>query len=268
MNRREFVVGSAAALVIVAGGASYVFSRCPLDTEERGICTGPCLAFVDWDSDGFCDRVPAPAVTAAKGEGQDSQAIAEIKRVCPFGLVDDPYPGQCHLYVDRDGDGLCDLSQGEIAATDGKTIWTPGEQPRDEPRATAGPVHTACPLGLINDPHPGECRRYIDENGNGLCDLSEPALVASGAVAPLPTPPAGPAPQADAIPGERPATACPYGLVNDPYPGECRSYVDNNGNGLCDLSEPDLVAAGSVTTPGDGSGGKGQGRGQQRHRGQ
>jgi len=23
-----------------------------------------------------------------------------------------------------------------------------------------------------------------------------------------------------------------------PYPGKCRKYVDNNGNGLCDRGEP------------------------------
>lgn len=30
---------------------------------------------------------------------------------CPFGLVDDPYPGDCPRYVDTNGDGLCDHSQ-------------------------------------------------------------------------------------------------------------------------------------------------------------
>ncbi|MGB6606462.1 MAG: DUF4405 domain-containing protein, partial [Atribacterota bacterium] len=30
---------------------------------------------------------------------------------CPFGLKDDPYPGECKRYIDTDGDGICDLSQ-------------------------------------------------------------------------------------------------------------------------------------------------------------
>jgi hypothetical protein len=30
---------------------------------------------------------------------------------CPFGLVNDPYPGKCPRYVDTDGDGICDRSQ-------------------------------------------------------------------------------------------------------------------------------------------------------------
>jgi len=31
---------------------------------------------------------------------------------------------------------------------------------------------------------------------------------------------------------------CPKGLVNDPYPGKCPSYIDTDENGICDHSEP------------------------------
>lgn len=46
------------------------------------------------------------------------------------------------------------------------------------PTATPQPVQqkdvrSACPRGLINDPYPGKCKRYVDNNGNGICDLSE-----------------------------------------------------------------------------------------------
>jgi hypothetical protein len=30
---------------------------------------------------------------------------------CPFGEVNDTYPGKCGRYIDTDGDGICDLSQ-------------------------------------------------------------------------------------------------------------------------------------------------------------
>jgi len=33
------------------------------------------------------------------------------------------------------------------------------------------------------------------------------------------------------------AAGCPYGLVNDPYPGQCPRYIDANGDGICDLSQ-------------------------------
>jgi hypothetical protein len=35
---------------------------------------------------------------------------------CPFGLVNDPAPGDCSLYVDTDGNYLCDRSEGEAKA--------------------------------------------------------------------------------------------------------------------------------------------------------
>ena len=34
------------------------------------------------------------------------------------------------------------------------------------------------------------------------------------------------------------SVACPLGLVNDPYPGKCRHYVDTTGDGFCDYSVP------------------------------
>ena len=30
---------------------------------------------------------------------------------CPFGRIDDPYPGYCRLYTDQNSDGICDYSQ-------------------------------------------------------------------------------------------------------------------------------------------------------------
>jgi len=32
---------------------------------------------------------------------------------CPFGQINDPYPGLCARYIDIDNDGFCDLSQTE-----------------------------------------------------------------------------------------------------------------------------------------------------------
>lgn len=32
--------------------------------------------------------------------------------------------------------------------------------------------------------------------------------------------------------------ACPRGVVNDPFPGRCRHYTDNDGDGFCDYSIP------------------------------
>jgi ABC-type uncharacterized transport system auxiliary subunit len=66
--------------------------------------------------------------------------------------------------------------------TDTATSVTAATEPpaaaaTSSPTATAVPVQqnvkSACPKGLFNDPYPGKCRRYVDNNGNGICDLSE-----------------------------------------------------------------------------------------------
>jgi hypothetical protein len=42
--------------------------------------------------------------------------------------------------------------------------------------------------------------------------------------------------------------ACPFRLLNDPYPGRCKRYSDRNGNGVCDYSEPGSGDAAPVTS--------------------
>ena len=44
---------------------------------------------------------------------------------------------------------------------------------------------------------------------------------------------------------------CPFGMVNDPWPGQCPRYVDTDNNGICDHSEPEPTGAGTavIETP-------------------
>lgn len=46
-------------------------------------------------------EMPTPVPTAA---------VVTLGVACRKGIVNDPYPGRCRDYVDRDGDGICDLS--------------------------------------------------------------------------------------------------------------------------------------------------------------
>ncbi|MBN1248942.1 MAG: DUF4405 domain-containing protein [Anaerolineae bacterium] len=50
---------------------------------------------------------PTPEPTAAPTQ----EAAQDLCVRCPRGLVNDPYPGRCRQYTDRDGDGICDYSQ-------------------------------------------------------------------------------------------------------------------------------------------------------------
>ena len=82
-------------------------------------------------------------------------------------------------------------------------------------QAQGDPVAT--PTGVLSD-----------DTAAALVDT--PAVTAESAATPTAVP-------AAAATSQRVATRCPHGLVNDPYPGRCRHYIDKNGNGLCDLSE-------------------------------
>jgi hypothetical protein len=44
------------------------------------------------------------------------------------------------------------------------------------------------------------------------------------------------------------ATSCPYGMINDPYPGQCPRYTDITGEGICDLSQATAVATNTETS--------------------
>ena len=37
---------------------------------------------------------------------------------CPFGIVNDPFPGLCGRYIDTNGDAICDRSQEEPSSLD------------------------------------------------------------------------------------------------------------------------------------------------------
>ncbi|NYB51085.1 MAG: hypothetical protein HVN35_00760 [Methanobacteriaceae archaeon] len=50
------------------------------------------------------------------------------------------------------------------------------------------------------------------------------------------------------------ATTCPYGMVNDPFPGHCSRYMDIGGDGFCDFSQATPVTTTETsTTSSDGT---------------
>lgn len=42
-------------------------------------------------------------------DGPKAEESAQVE--CPFGRHDDPYPGSCGRYIDKNNDDVCDLSQ-------------------------------------------------------------------------------------------------------------------------------------------------------------
>ena len=54
-------------------------------------------------------QAPTAAPTIASSA---NQSVAQANGVaCRTGIVDDAYPGHCRHYVDRNGNGYCDLSE-------------------------------------------------------------------------------------------------------------------------------------------------------------
>jgi len=112
-----------------------------------GGCTESCPAFVDMDGDGRCDS---------------EQAAPTLESESP----DVPTGG-----VTPSSDELAETPDEPAATPDAITPTA-----TETPPATATPGTVACPFGQVNDPYPGQCKRYVDTNDNGICDLSEPGF--------------------------------------------------------------------------------------------
>lgn len=129
------------------------------------------------------------ALAALIGSGCTSNNDKVSKNViqsCPYGLTNDPYPGQCVNYIDSNGSGYCDFSEGEDLAN-------PVQNDSSNATATQEPVTTqptqvpttSAPLDSADSSselvvlchrkcsYPGHCKRFRDNDGSGICDLSE-----------------------------------------------------------------------------------------------
>lgn len=93
----------------------------------------------------------------------------------------------------------------------------------DEPEAAQGITNHATAVSPSTTP-----------TGSALGENPMPPTKAALA-SPTPSSPALPTPTS--TPAQQ-KVSCPRGIVYDPYPGRCRLYVDRNGNGYCDHSEP------------------------------
>lgn len=130
-------------------GAAFLTGDCSL--SDTGVCTGSCPAFVDLDGDGRCDS---------------EQAATTLESTSPDAPTKVTPPG--------DEPGLSDATAAPDDATATPNAITPTATVT--PPVTATPGAVACPFGQVNDPYPGQCKRYVDTNDNGICDLSEPGF--------------------------------------------------------------------------------------------
>jgi hypothetical protein len=62
----------------------------------------------------ICTAALAGGCASGLGTTDDATSVSALggsATRCPKGLVNDPYPGSCHHYVDSNGSGYCDLSE-------------------------------------------------------------------------------------------------------------------------------------------------------------
>ncbi|MEA3308639.1 MAG: hypothetical protein U9Q70_03890 [Chloroflexota bacterium] len=154
MKIRYMLIGLIATLLVGGLISSYYFGSCPLDYEESGICTGPCTAFIDNNNDGICDRSQNTLAEAA---------TATRLAVTPTAPDTPSVPTATSTVANTPAAGETVAPTAEATKTTVPATPTPTPKPE-----------TDCPFGLVNDPYPGECGRYVDQNENGICDHSEP----------------------------------------------------------------------------------------------
>jgi hypothetical protein len=106
------------------------FLNLGLATFFAGVIAAGCSAFVrEWTIDTAQDDSSLPVqqqedVSSANDESnspsqqendgisaeEPEQPVQQSGVACPRGLINDPYPGRCRRYTDRNGDGICDYS--------------------------------------------------------------------------------------------------------------------------------------------------------------
>ena len=73
-----------------------------------------------------------PAAAGAAG-----LAVPACAAVCPKGIGDCPYPGRCFLYVDSNGDSICDYTPGDTSQV--ATYATAGNRSAADTQSTVSP---------------------------------------------------------------------------------------------------------------------------------
>jgi len=120
LSRRRFLslgLTTVAASVLVAGCAMLTGRR-EAEPEQEDSAAGGSQDDAELllqQDDG--SAAPAEPEQSLQQEGnalvtsEPEQPVQQLSGVaCPRGMVNDPYPGRCRNYTDRDGDGICDYS--------------------------------------------------------------------------------------------------------------------------------------------------------------
>ncbi len=109
ISRRRFLVIGCSAACIAA--LAYINKNQPAQGDpvatptnvaagDDSALTAATASVATATADPTATAVPTVATTSQRATTR-----------CPRGMVNDPYPGRCHHYVDKNGNGFCDLSE-------------------------------------------------------------------------------------------------------------------------------------------------------------
>ena len=165
-----------------------------------------------WNRRKFLKLTGCGAVVALVGAGCSQAGSAEAS--CPLGFINDPFPGECNRYVDKNGNGICDLSEVAEATTVAAPIAATIETTEAEPAvATDAPTVEATEAASV-------------------------AATEAPTAAPTEVPPEVVAETGNTL--QNNTVICSHGCS---YPGHCNRYIDTNGNNICDLTEMTVAQA-------------------------
>ena len=166
LTRRRFLTALIPGCALAFTGLAYVGYRrggCPL--SNSGACEGPCTALVDANGDLLCDRILLPVVQAEAPETPATNSAGDESAARPPASPTTQPTAAPQLTS----------APQPTPTVHAKPTPLPVRPKQAAPPAASPRQAVACPYGLVNDRYPGRCRRYRDSNGNGVCDLSEPA---------------------------------------------------------------------------------------------
>ena len=110
-------------------------------------------------------------VTAADSDALIVQAATELEQAATSTVT--PAPTEAIGVIPAAADATA--TPIAINLTPTSTPALTAAAPVTSNVATASRVTVACRKGQVNCPFPGRCHSYRDTNGNGYCDLSQPA---------------------------------------------------------------------------------------------
>jgi hypothetical protein len=107
INRRHFLVLGCGAVcaAAVAGVCKGNFAQLEQDADSNEVVSS--INIEDTQAETTTEAVTSHEPRVRPQRGASSSAQSQ----CHHGMVDDPYPGQCHHYIDTNNNGYCDLSQ-------------------------------------------------------------------------------------------------------------------------------------------------------------